>query len=104
VLPGRLNTELKEVEAILQGDSERLVKAEKNTNDSIHKHILWIKELVEKYGITCNKEEAEEVLKKEVGDKFLNVLMDAGVYKRSLEGREGFDRFMESIGFYKINN
>jgi UDPglucose--hexose-1-phosphate uridylyltransferase len=106
VLPGRLNTELKEVEAILQGDSERLVEAEENTNDSIHKHILWIKELVEKYGSSCSKEEAEEALKKEVGDKFLRVLMDAGVYKRSSEGREGFVRFMESMGFEKltINN
>jgi UDPglucose--hexose-1-phosphate uridylyltransferase len=104
VLPGRLNTELKEVETILQGDAERLRSAEENTNDSIHKHVLWIKELLEKYGRNCTKEKAEEALKKEVGDKFLRVLMDAGVYKRSSEGREGFGRFMESIGFYKINN
>jgi UDPglucose--hexose-1-phosphate uridylyltransferase len=104
VLPGRLSTELKEVEAILQGNVERLMAAEENIKDSVHKHVLWIKELVERYGSNCTKEEAESSLKKEVGDKFLKVLMDAGVYKRSLEGREGFGRFMESVGFNGINN
>lgn len=99
VLPGRLNTELKEVEAILQGDVNRLKAAEENTNDSIHKHVAWIKDLIEKYGTNCSSEKAEAVLKDEVGNKFLQVLMDAGVYKRDKEGQEGFVRFMKSLGF-----
>jgi UDPglucose--hexose-1-phosphate uridylyltransferase len=106
VLPGRLNTELKEVEVILKGDMERLMTAENNVDDSIHKHVFWIRELIEKYGSSCTCEEAEAALKKEVGDKFLRVLMDSGVYKRNDNGRNAFERFMQSAGFMKltINN
>jgi UDPglucose--hexose-1-phosphate uridylyltransferase len=104
VLPGRLNEELKEIESVLQGNSERLKKAEEDTNDSIHKHVSWIKELVSTYGTNCTSREAESILKKEVGDKFLKVLMDAGVLKQDEEGRRGFARFMEKIRFYRINN
>lgn len=104
VLPGRLNTELKEVEAILKGDMDRLMTAENNAEDSIHKHVFWIRELIEKYGKSCTSEEAEAALKKEVGDKFLRVLMDSGVYKRNDNGRNAFERFMQSAGFCKINN
>ncbi len=103
VLPGRLNSELKEVEAILTGHLERLKAAEEDTNDSIHKHISWIRELIEKYGSSCTSEEAETILKREVGDKFLRVLMDAGVYKRDDNGRAAFERFMRSAGFFRIN-
>ncbi len=99
VLPGRLNTELKEIEAVLQGDTIRLKAAEENSGDSINKHTSWIKELIEKYGTNCAKEKAEEIVKKEVGDKFLHVLLDSGVYKRNEEGQEAFVRFMEKLGF-----
>lgn len=104
VLPGRLNTELKEVEAILKGELKRLEEAEANTADIIHKHTAWIKELLEKYGSSCTKTESEEVLKKEVGEKFLRVLMDAGVYKRNKQGQEGFSRFMKEVGFKRMKN
>ncbi|MCM8710090.1 UDP-glucose--hexose-1-phosphate uridylyltransferase [Clostridium sp. SYSU_GA19001] len=99
VLPGRLNTELKEAETILQGDKNRLKAAEENADDSIHKHAVWIKAMAEKYGTNCSSEKAEEVLKKEVGNKFLQVLIDAGVYKRNKEGQEGFVKLIESLGF-----
>lgn len=101
VLPGRLNTELKEIEAVLQGNINRLKAAEENNSDSINKHTAWIKELIEKYGTNCAKEKAEEIVKKQVGDKFLHVLMDSGVYKRNEEGQEAFIRFMKKLGFKK---
>ena len=104
VLPGRLSIELKEIEAILQGDLQRLTIDEENENDSIHKHVSWVKELISKYGSSCTMEEAEAAVKKEVGVKFLKVLMDAGVYKRTAQGREGFCRFMEKFEFREINN
>ncbi|ERI94395.1 UTP--hexose-1-phosphate uridylyltransferase [Clostridiales bacterium oral taxon 876 str. F0540] len=104
VLPGRLNSELKEIEAVLQGDKERLKAAEENSGDSINKHTAWIRELIEKYGTNYNEQNAAEIVKEEVGHKFLQVLMDAGVYKRNEEGQEAFIRFMEKIGFKKVDN
>lgn len=99
VLPGRLSTELKEIERVLGGDLERLKAAENNENDSIYKHSVWVKELVEKHGAGCTKEEAQEILKEEVGSKFLRVLLDAGVYKRDEKGQLAFRSFIESLGF-----
>lgn len=99
VLPARLNTELKEVEKILKGDKERLKEVRNNKNDSIYKHLPWIEELVKKYGMNCTDKNAEEIIKNEVGYIFLNVLMDAGVYKRNKNGYEGFKKFLISVGF-----
>lgn len=99
VLPGRLSVELKEVEKILQGDGRRLKAAEENCNDAIHKHVQWIRELIEKYGMNLSSDKSNAVLKEEVGDKFLRVLKDAGVYKRNREGQIGFIKFMQSMGF-----
>lgn len=102
VLPGRLDTELKEVGMILQGDMIRLNEAEENTADNLHKHIQWVKELAVKYGTACTKEKAEEILKLEVGDKFLKVLLDSGVYKRDAAGRNHFVKFMNKLGFKMV--
>ena len=52
-------------------------------------------------GITITKENAEDILKEEVGQVFARVLEDAGVYKCTPQGREAFDRFLGTVGFHK---
>jgi len=99
VLPGRLNSELKEIEKILQGDLLRFEAAKEDETDMLNKHAVWINELIEKYGTSCTKEGSEQILKDEVGNKFLNVLLNSGVYKRDETGIQGFNRFMNKIGF-----
>ncbi|SKA73840.1 UTP-hexose-1-phosphate uridylyltransferase [Clostridium sp. USBA 49] len=99
VLPGRLSVELKEIGDILKGDTVRFKKAQENIDDAIYKHLDWIKELLNKYGTNLNSEKVNDILKAEVGNKFLKVLKDAGVYKRDENGQKGFIKFMESIGF-----
>jgi UDPglucose--hexose-1-phosphate uridylyltransferase len=99
VLPGRLSVELKEIGDILKGNTIRFKKAQENTDDAIYKHLDWIKELLNKYGTNLNSEKVNDILKAEVGNKFLKVLKDAGVYKRDENGQKGFIKFMESIGF-----
>lgn len=47
---------------------------------------LYIKEK----GIEITKDNAEDILKEEVGQVFAKVLEDAGVYKCTTEGREAF--------------
>ena len=43
------------------------------------------------------KENVMEILEKEVGIVFTNVLEDAGVYKCTEEGRIAFKRFIETL-------
>lgn len=62
-----------------------------------------VEELLLKYGNKCTKEEAESYIQQEVGNKFLQVLFDAGVFKRDEKGKEAFERFMKEAGFEKID-
>ena len=44
------------------------------------------------------KKKPMEILKKEVGEVFVHVLEDAGVYKCTEEGRKAFLKFVETLG------
>ena len=44
--------------------------------------------------VTSVQENAEDILKEEIGQVFVKVLEDAGVYKYNEEGRKAFDRFI----------
>lgn len=100
ILPGRLKYELEEIEKILRG--ERAFSGDRcGPEDPLYKHKEWIEELVAKYGNKCSEKEAKSIIKQEVGNKFLKVLMDAGVFKRDEKGRSAFDKFMSEIGFEK---
>ena len=86
VLPSRLKDELEELaECLVEGTPA----AEK---ERIAKHSEWAEELKQNYEFT--KENAMDILKKETGKVFVQVLEDAGVYKCSKEGREAFARFI----------
>jgi len=90
VLPSRLKAEIATLaEALTEQTPFDLYDA------SIEKHIPWARELLEKY--TFTKENVMDVLQKEIGEIFAQVLEDAGVYKLDAVGREGFVRFLESI-------
>ena len=43
------------------------------------------------------EENVMDILKKEVGEVFVHVLEDAGVYKCTEEGREAFLRFVKTL-------
>lgn len=101
VLPARLSVELKAIEGILRGESESHIH-QICSEDDLSKHSQWIKELLNKYGYSNKEEEASCILRQEVGNKFLQVLLHAGVYKADQEGRNAFARFMEDIGFEKL--
>ena len=70
----------------------------------LEKHADWVDGFLPAYkekGITITKENAEDILKEEVGQVFARVLEDAGVYKCTPQGREAFDRFLGTVGFHK---
>ncbi|WP_027626035.1 UDP-glucose--hexose-1-phosphate uridylyltransferase [Clostridium lundense] len=101
VLPGRLYKELTKIENILCGKkyyNNDLIKE----NDELFKHKVWIEELIKKYGDKCSELEAKKYIQEEVGKKFTEVLMDAGVYKRDKLGQESFVKFMNKLDFQII--
>ncbi len=87
VLPARLKDELKEVEKSLLG--------EENNVEPHHKP--WIEELEEKYKGRISEQNAQEIVRDEVGLKFSRVLEDAGVFKRNEEGKSAFKSFVNSL-------
>lgn len=93
VLPARLNTELKSLEAYLL-NRNRICEIDKDKE--LIKHKKWCMELLSKYpGVSENN--VKKIIKEEVGLVFLKVLEDSGVFKRDNRGTAAFDRFMNSL-------
>ena len=89
VLPPRLRTELETLKnAILSGSDIR-------ADASIAAHADWAEELMRKHEFTA--ENADEILRQEVGAVFAAVLEHAGVFKRTPEGQKAFLRFIQSV-------
>jgi len=90
VLPSRLKNELNVLsEAILN-------KTDIDSNPLIAKHAAWVKEFMPKYE-KVDSENIEQILQTEVGLVFEKVLEQAGVYKRTPEGKEAFMRFISIL-------
>lgn len=90
VLPSRLKEELKLVELILLKTANILDFPE------IAHHSDWISSLMDKY-TSFEKSNIESILQYEIGNIFINILSDAGVFKRGSKGREAFERFMHAL-------
>jgi UDPglucose--hexose-1-phosphate uridylyltransferase len=99
VLPGRLKDELSDIAGLLAGKPELLEAVRGDESHVLHKHAVWIQQLADQYGWAMGTEAALQAVYAEVGKKFAQVLQDAGVYKRTELGRQGFARFLASIGF-----
>ncbi|QHT59948.1 UDP-glucose--hexose-1-phosphate uridylyltransferase [Paenibacillus lycopersici] len=96
VLPGRLKAELEEIARLLTGETAYDGTAVQS--GPLAKHADWIEAMIAANGMALSAEQAEALLRDEVGRKFLDVLCDAGVFKRTPEGREAFARFLLSLG------
>ncbi len=91
VLPARLKGEMEKL-------AQHIVKsgADGLENDEVlAKHADWARELCTKYSFT--RENADEILRKEIGKVFAKVLEHAGVYKRDEKGQAAFERFVEYV-------
>ena len=89
VLPSRLKAELAMLREAILSD------ADIRSDDTLAKHADWVEELREKYCFT--PENTEDILCREVGEVFRQVLEDAGVFKRDSQGQEAFLRFIGSV-------
>ena len=65
-------------------------------DEVLEKHADWVDEFLPKYDAITD-ENVNDILQKEIGLVFSEVLEDAGVYKCTPEGREAFVRFIESV-------
>ncbi len=89
VLPSRLKAELTDL-------AEALADKRDISGDPIlGKHAHWVEKLKTQY--TFTRENALEILMQETGKVFAAVLEDAGVYKKTEEGREAFLRFVDYL-------
>lgn len=89
VLPARLKNEL----AVL---GEKMVKGEDLRADPLTaSHAEWAERIMQENEITADN--ITDILQREVGLVFAQVLEHAGVYKRTEEGKKAFLRFAESV-------
>ena len=90
VLPARLKEEMAKLKAaILTGNDLR-------TDDELEKHADWVDEFSAKYD-KIDDTNIDGIIEKEIGLVFMEVLEDAGVYKRTEEGQKAFDLFLQSL-------
>lgn len=89
VLPARLKNEMAELaDAILNGKELR-------SSETLAQHADWAEDIISRYEL--NKDNIDDILKKEIGIVFTRVLEQCGVYKRNEEGKKAFLRFTESV-------
>lgn len=90
VLPARLKTEINALsEAMLSG-------ADLQKDETLSKHAAWAEDIIKRH-TDLNKDNVTDILKDEIGEVFLQVLLSAGVFKDDEKGREAFKRFTDSI-------
>ena len=90
VLPARLKDEMEKLaEAILSG-------ADLRKDELLEKHADWVEEFLPRYP-QISKDTVMDIIHKEIGIVFMQVLEDSGVYKRNAQGQAAFDRFIASL-------
>ncbi|MCR4780318.1 MAG: UDP-glucose--hexose-1-phosphate uridylyltransferase [Ruminiclostridium sp.] len=88
VLPARLAPELELLErAMLSGEDI-------SSDEKLGCHAEWLKDVIARHP-EANAQNADAILKEEIGEVFRQVLLDAGVFKRNEAGQAAFMRFIE---------
>ena len=90
ILPGRLKKEMVDLkEALLHGEDLR-------ANDELAKHADWADGFMKRHP-AFNAENAEDIIKDEIGQVFAQVLECAGVYKCTAESRAHLKKFLAEV-------
>ena len=58
--------------------------------------IVSLANIVSQYD-EINENNIDSIIQNEIGKVFLNVLLDAGVFKRTPEGQKAFDKFIKTL-------
>ena len=90
VLPARLAKEINMLEtAMLNGENL-------NAYPELIQHAQWAEDILKRHP-DFNKDNAKSIIEDEIGKAFLEVLEDAGVFKRNENGQKAFKEFITSI-------
>ena len=89
VLPSRLKQELTDLASAIVSGTDIAA------DEVLNKHAPWVEELKKQY--TFTEDNALDIILKETGRVFTEVLEDAGVYKNTPEGRAAFFRFIGAV-------
>ena len=90
VLPSRLKKEMESLAECLVN------KKDIASVEELKKHAAWVEGFLPKYP-EITQQNVWNILEKEVGEVFVKVLEDAGVYKCTEEGRKAFMRFVNTL-------
>ena len=89
VLPSRLKDEIALLcDAIVDGKDISAIP-------EIEKHAAWFGEFKDNYSFTS--ENVKGIIEDEIGKTFVKVLEDAGVYKRTEDGKKAFLKFVQYV-------
>ena len=90
VLPARLANEIVALEkAILNNDDFDNIPETAS-------HAVWAREVIKKHP-ELSAENVRSILEEEIGEVFLEVLKDAGIFKRNEKGQNAFDKFIATL-------
>lgn len=89
VLPPRLKNEIEELKNYI------LNNLDINSNENIKKHACWIENLRKKYNF--NSKNIDEIFRYEIGQIFVEILKDSGVFKRNSDGQKAFEKFLSIL-------
>ena len=89
VLPSRLKQEMARLEEFL------IAGRDPGTDEVLAKHKAWVASFAGDTVFT--RENTADILRREIGRTFEAVLEDAGVYKRTEEGKQAFLRFIRTV-------
>lgn len=90
VLPARLKEEMALLAVAIAG------KKDISNDEILSKHAEWVAGFMPKYA-NVNADNAEAILRDEIGIVFAKVLEHAGVYKRDEKGKAAFMRFVDAV-------
>ena len=90
VLPARLAREIGMLEKLMLSGQSLYALPEMTP------HAKWATEVLAKHP-EFSADNARKILEQEIGEVFLEVLKDAGVFKRTEDGRLAFGKFIQTL-------
>ena len=96
VLPARLAMEMDLLKTVM------LNRENLNAYPELIQHAQWAEDIL-KRNPDFNKDNAKSIIEDEIGKAFLEVLEDAGVFKRNENGQKAFKEFITSINEQEQN-
>lgn len=90
ILPARLRGEMTLLSRCILDGSDI------HAHEELRKHEAWAQDVLDRHP-EFDESNAETILQQEIGEVFVGVLEDAGVFKCTDEGRASFARFIETL-------